>query len=131
MEFRKVYNDGHSFAVKSTAGVYSMIGFSEVKGKEKREEQGKHKYRPRKKVKDYFNTLEKAAENTNQQLEERKVPYRFCVYQEDDKVFIDFVTLDIYGKVKETQTTDVTNKDFNRWIEKIANAAGLNFDMTG
>lgn len=131
MEFRKVYNDKEPMTIQSTAGVYSMIGFNEVKRRDRRGEREKEKFLPRKKVKDYFKTLAKATETSNQQLDERGIPYRFCVYQEDDKVFIDFITLDTNGDVKETQTKDITNEDFNLWIENIANIAGLNIDKTG
>ncbi len=131
MEFRKVYNETPPNYIKSVGPVYSYMGFGEIKRRNKENEKDKEQFHSRKRVKDYFKTLAKATETSNQQLEERGVPFRFCVYKEKGKVFIDFVTLDADGKVKETQTTDITNEDFNLWIENIANIAGLNFDETG
>ncbi len=131
MEFRKVYNESPSDYIKSVGPVYSYVGFGEVKRRNKENEKEKEHFTPRKRVKDYFSTLAKATETSNQQLEERGIPFRFCLYKEGERVLIDFVTLDETGKKKASQRTDITNEDFNLWIENIANIAGLNFDQTG
>lgn len=128
MEFRKTYNDNNQRTVTSSTGVYTMFGFNEVKSREGRRERTKERNRSRKKVKDYVKTLAKATENSNQQLEKKGIPFRYCVYTNNDLVYIDFVTLDPKGKIKKTVTKDVTDEDFNTWINNIAFAAGLNID---
>lgn len=131
MEFRKVYNDTPSAYVKSAAPIYSFMGFGKVKQRDRQGEKDQEKYQPRKRVKDYFRTLAKATETSNQQLEEKGVPFRFCVFEKDDRVLIDFVILDAKGKVKESQTKDITNEDFNLWIDNVSRIEGLNIDKTG
>lgn len=131
MEYRNVYNDSSSYYVKSASRILSTMGFGEAKGRDRQGEKGKEQYKPRKKVKDYVKTLEKATETSNDKLEQKGMPFRFCVYQKDDRVFIDFIQLDRKGKVKTTSTKDITNEDFNMWIEDIANIEGLVIDTIG
>ena len=131
MEYRNVDNDSKAIYLKAATKILSTSGFGEAKSKDGQEEKGKEEYKPRKKVKDYFKTLAKATETSNEHLEQRDVPFRFCVYEKDDKVFIDFIQLDKRGKVKTVDTKDITNEDFNMWIEDIANIEGLVIDLKG
>jgi hypothetical protein len=107
------------------------MGFAEISPKNRENGKEKEKYRPFKRVKDYFKTLAKAADTSNKQLEERGIGFRFCVYSLKNRVYIDFVTLDAANGVKETQTRDITNEDFNVWIDNITRIEGLNFDKSG
>ncbi len=131
MEYRNVYNDSNSYYVKSASKILSTMGFGEAKSKDRQEEKGREHYKPRKKVKDYLKTLAKATETSNEKLEQKGMPFRFYVYQKDERVFIDFIQLDRQGKAKTTSTKDITNGDFNRWIEDIANIEGLVIDTIG
>ena len=131
MEYRNVDNDSKLIYIKAATKILSTSGFGEVKNKERQEERGKEDYKPRKKVKDYFKTLLKATETSNEHLEQKGIPFRFYVYEKDDKIYIDFVQLDRQGKVKAVDTKDITNEDFNRWIDDIANIEGLVIDMRG
>ena len=131
MEYRNVDNDSKAIYIKAATKILSTSGFGEVKDKDRQEEKGKEHYKPRKKVKDYFKTLSKATETSNERLEQQGIPFRFCVYEKDEKVFIDFTQLDKQGKVKTVETKDITNEDFNMWIDDIANIEGLVIDLKG
>lgn len=131
MEYRNVDNDSKSIYIKAATKILSTSGFGEVKSKDRQEEKGKEQYKPRKRVKNYFKTLSKATETSNERLEQQGIPFRFCVYEKDDKVFIDFAQLDKQGKVKTVETKDITNEDFNIWIDDIANIEGLVIDLKG
>ena len=131
MEYRNVDNDSKAIYIKAATKILSTSGFGEVKDKDRQEEKGKEQYKPRKKVKDYFKTLSKATETSNERLEQQGIPFRFCVYEKDEKVFIDFAQLDKQGKVKTVETKDITNEDFNIWIDDIANIEGLVIDLKG
>lgn len=131
MEYRNVDNDSKAIYIKAATKILSTSGFGEVKSKDRQEEKGKEQYKPRKRVKDYFKTLSKATETSNERLEQQGIPFRFCVYEKDEKVFIDFAQLDKQGKVKTVETKDITNEDFNIWIDDIANIEGLVIDLKG
>lgn len=131
MEYRNVDNDSKAIYIKAATKILSTSGFGEAKGKDRQEEKGGEQYKPRKKVKDYFKTLSKATETSNERLEQQGIPFRFCVYEKDEKVFIDFTQLDKQGKVKTVETKDITNEDFNMWIDDIANIEGLVIDLKG
>ena len=131
MEYRNVDNDSKAIYIKAATKILSTSGFGEVKSKDRQEEKGKEQYTPRKKVKDYFKTLSKATDTSNERLEQQGIPFRFCVYEKDEKVFIDFAQLDKQGKVKTVETKDITNEDFNMWIDDIANIEGLVIDLKG
>ncbi|MFC1585027.1 flagellar protein FlaG, partial [Fibrobacterota bacterium] len=71
----------------------------------------KRKKREQKKRDDarhHFQSLANAAERAHKILEQMKSPYRFCVYEEDNKVFIDVVALDSDGKIKEIKKKNIT-----------------------
>ena len=95
---------------------------------------GKKKKRERKqqeKVKDRFHSLAKAAELSNSLLEKNNSPYRFCVYQKDEEVFIDIVILDKNGNILDLKKKNITSQEFSTWMSKIENGDGLFFDATG
>ena len=95
---------------------------------EERHEGNKRRWR---RPKDYFTTLAKRAGVTNQELAKKKLPYRFCVYEQGGEVFIDVVTLDAAGKVSTTVRRNITDEDFDRWIDDISILEGLFLDTSG
>ena len=84
--------------------------------------------RERRKPKDYFHTIAKAVERSNDILIERKSPFRFCIYLKKESVFIDLVELDSAGKVKSAVRKNITQEDFDRLIEDVSQIEGLLFD---
>ena len=131
MDYRKVDNMSHAYNLKSASPVLSSRGFGEVGQRNWQEKKEKEKHLPNKKVKDYFKTLSKATEKSNDDLLKQSIPFRFCVYQKQDLVFMDIAKLNKKGEVAEINTRDITNEDFNRWIDDIANIEGLVIDING
>jgi|GEM_PF-1291912 len=131
MDYRKVDDMSHAYNVKSASPVLSTMGFGEVGRRNWQEKKEKEKHLPNKKVKDYFKTLSKATEKSNDDLLKRSMPLRFCVYQKEDLVFMDIAKLNKKGEVTEINTKDITNGDFNQLIDDIANIEGLVIDING
>jgi hypothetical protein len=86
-----------------------------------------HQHDPRR-MHDYFRTLAKAAEASNEQLVHKDVPLRFCVYEQGSLVFLDIVKLDAAGKVQKTVRRNITDDDFEHWIDDISHIEGLLID---
>ena len=131
MEIRKVYDDGSHFNHKSTAGIYTIVGFSETKGKDMTDKDEKRKSQSPRKKKDYFNILVKTAETSNNFLESKNLPYQFSVYMKSNSIFIDFITFDTKKKPVNIQTIEVTPVNFNKWVKNISNIAGFHIDKNG
>lgn len=83
---------------------------------------------PFKEAKDYLHTIAKAAEVSNAKLAAAHVPYRFCIYEENNEIFINVVCLDKNGTVVKTQKTNISHKDFERLIEDVSLIEGLFVD---
>jgi len=90
------------------------------KGEEKADKAGRH-----------FQTLASAAEKSHESLTRMKSPYRFCVYQEDDDVFIDVVILGEDGKIKKIEKKNITDDEVSTWLNHIENGYGLLLDSKG
>lgn len=122
-------DDGELLRVNPTgpserAGPKRMSGHGSSDHHERHE--AKHRFR---RSGDYLHTLAKAAEETNRRFERKGVPFRFCVYRgENERVMLDFAELDGRGEVKRVVRRDITDEDFDRWIEDIANGEGLMLD---
>jgi hypothetical protein len=117
--------------INSVHDIASVMGFGQIRKKKEKEGRGGQQEQPAKRVKDYFKTLARATETSNEQLQQKGIPFRFRVYEKDNKVFIDFINLDENGKIKNSETREITNDDFNLWIDDISNIEGLFFDKTG
>ena len=93
----------------------------------------KHEHRQpheRKDAKDYFHTLQTAAEKSNDFLLKKGLPYRFHVYMENEEVFIDLVRLDEKGVIIGEKRKNISHEDFQRMIEDVSQLEGLFFDGT-
>jgi hypothetical protein len=102
-------------------------------GRHGNEEKGKrqeHQPPLKKDAREYFHTLEKAAEGSNEYCAKKGLPYRFRVYLEDNDVFIDLVVLDTAGKIIEEKRKNISHEDFTRLIEDVTSIEGLFFDGT-
>ena len=91
-------------------------------------EDRKHRFR---RSKDYIHTLQAATEASNEQLVRLGIPLRFCVYEAHGQLMIDVVRLDENGHIIAAVRKDITNEDFEKWIEDIAGMEGLLFDRAG
>jgi hypothetical protein len=105
-----------------------------IKGLGKSEHDDKKKKRFRKtpllrtEVRDNLHDLFSAAENSNEQLELKGLPYRFHIYEDSKEVYISLVVLDDNGQVIEEKNKIISHQDFSRMIEEIASNEGLFFD---
>ncbi len=64
-------------------------------------DKNKKKYpkKHRDEVKTHFQALTEMVHEAHQELEAKKSPYRFCIYQESNDVFIDVVTINQSGTI--------------------------------
>lgn len=103
-----------------------------VPGRERREGRREQEHnRRRREPKDYVRTMTKATERSNEVLEKKKLPFRFCIYEQDGDVYIDLVRLSPDGKVVETTRKNITHQDFDRWIQDVSDIEGLFIDTHG
>jgi len=67
-------------------------------------------------------------EKAHEHLIKTKSPYRFCVYQEEDELFIDLVILNEKGKIGSIKKKNITNDEFTLWLKMVQTGEGLLFD---
>lgn len=79
-------------------------------------------------AKDFFHTIEKAAENTNAVLIKKQSRYRFRVYRDNNDVMIDLVIMDEKGSVITEIKKNITHEDFVKMIDDVVLGEGLFFD---
>ncbi|MBN2241851.1 MAG: hypothetical protein JW793_04110 [Acidobacteria bacterium] len=77
-----------------------------------------------------FEHLAEAAEESHAILLKEKSPYRFCVYREQEDVFIDVVILDEEGRIKDIKKKKITYDEFTTWLTHIHAGRGLLLDET-
>ena len=116
--------------VKDVAGFGGLYDNSIDKTGERKERRKGQQERKERKTGDYFQTMAKAAERSNEILIQKKLPYRFCVYQAGEEVFIELVVLDAKGKITKKIRRNITEESFAKWIEDITRSEGLFFDST-
>lgn len=78
--------------------------------------------------KEHFKELSDAVEKAHEHLIKTKSPYRFCVYQEEDELFIDLVILNEEGKIGSIKKKNITNDEFTLWLKMVQTGEGLLFD---
>jgi len=118
--------DDYDFIVKK---IDNTEGFN----KKNQKRQTKNKKKEKKKeeeAKDHFQELAETAERIHKILEEKKQPFRFCIYKEKNEVFIDFVLLDAKGKINKTIKKNITHNEFIEIIKHIETLDGFLVDFT-
>ncbi len=78
----------------------------------------------------YFKTLKKASDASNDMLRDRKSPYRFDVVRRGGEVFIEVLKLDEDENRALVYRKNISDDDFNRWIEDVGAIEGLIIDRT-
>jgi hypothetical protein len=86
--------------------------------------------RRRRTPREYFKTLKKASDASNDILREHNSPYYFEVLRRGKSVFIVVWKKDRAGAPRNVYEKDITDDDFNRWIEDVATLEGLIIDTT-
>jgi hypothetical protein len=107
----------------------SRVGGSNPDGSKRRQRPPKEQPSPRS-TKQFFHTMTKAAERSNQMLLERGLAFRFSVYLQGDNVIVDLVKLDAKGAAAETVRKNIAYEDFSRWIEDVSQIEGLFVDRS-
>lgn len=79
-------------------------------------------------VKRNVQALTKMAEEVHEELEAMDSPFRLCIYQEGEDVFIDVVTMDANGNPVQVFRQDITNDELEDLIHQIKSGRGLMFD---
>ncbi len=67
-------------------------------------------------------------EDLHKELEYKNSPFRICIYQEDDEVFIDIVTIDDSGKTGTAFKHDISHAEFEDLVHHIKSGRGLILD---
>ncbi|MCP3940289.1 MAG: hypothetical protein GY710_02245 [Desulfobacteraceae bacterium] len=90
----------------------------------------KQKKRPRHHfVKRNIQALTKIADEAHEELQAMNSPFRLCVYQEGDEVFIDVVAMDKSGNTIQVFRHDITNDEFEDLIHQLKTGRGLMFSI--
>lgn len=104
-------------------------GFSE-RDKTKRDKDRKQEKRNEDEAKDHFNELAETAERIHKILADKNCPYRFCVYREQNEIFIDLVILNEKGAIDKTIKKNITHQEFSDIIKHIETLDGFLVDYT-
>ncbi len=93
------------------------------------QDQKKHKKKkyPRE-AKKHLDELTRIADEVHQELQAKDSPFRLCIYQEGEDVFIDIVTLDDYGKISRIFKHDISHAELEDLIQHLKSGRGLLLD---
>lgn len=75
-----------------------------------------------------FDELTKIVDEAHKELEENDSPFRICIYQEGDDIFIDIVTIDNLGKTDQVFKHDISHAQFENLVNHIKTGRGLILD---
>lgn len=113
-DISKIYQTKPIVSDKPGQGVYD-------KKKKKRK-------KPFQEAKKHFDELTQIVEETHKELEINNSPFRLCVYQEDDDIFIDIVTIDDSGKITQVFKHDISHVELEALVHQIKSGRGLILD---
>ena len=119
--------DLDSFGVQDIDPLRALKGLG-APHSDKHKKGRQHPDRESKDSKEYMHTISKAAEASNEKLARLRLPYRFCVYIQDDELFIDIVVLDKNGAIIAEKKKSLSQQDFERLIEDVSQIEGLFVD---
>ena len=89
-------------------------------------EKKKQKRRKRhREAREHFTELNRMVHDVHQELEKNKSPFRLCVYQEDDDIFIDVVTIDDTGRTTKVFRHDISRAQVEEILHQIRSGTGL------
>ncbi len=76
-------------------------------------------------------TLEKAAEFKNRELDTAHAPARYCVFEKDNRLYVDVAFLDSQGHVKSDKIYPLSDYNVTYWLERFRSAKGLLVNKEG
>jgi hypothetical protein len=82
----------------------------------------------KKKVIDYFDTVQKRATTTNEKFIRKNLPYRIRAYTIGKRAFIGLTIYDNKNVQINTITREITNDDFSVLMDNLTSGSGLIFD---
>jgi len=86
----------------------------------------KHKRRrPFREAKKHLEELTKVVKETHKELETSHSPFRLCIYQEGEDIYIDVVTIDETGKTSQVFRHDVSHTEIENLVQQIKSGTGL------
>ncbi|MBU1341711.1 MAG: hypothetical protein KKE44_22945 [Proteobacteria bacterium] len=92
---------------------------------------GKKKHKKKKhyqQAKKHFDELTKIVEQTHKELEDNNSPFRLCIYQEGDDIFIDIVAIDDFGNTSQVFKHDISHSELENLVHHIKSGRGLILD---
>jgi hypothetical protein len=89
----------------------------------------KKRRKPYRNAKKHFNELTKIVDETHKELENANSPFRLCVYQEGEDLFIDVVTIDETGSTRNVIRHDISHAQIEKLIRHIKSGTGLLFNV--
>jgi hypothetical protein len=111
------------FKIDRVEKIPSNVGHVDAYDKRRKREK-KHRDEASK----HFQELTETAEKAHVVLIEKNSPYRFCIYQENEDIFIDVVIIDTDGSIKEIHKRNITHDEFISWVRHIEQESGLLID---
>lgn len=89
----------------------------------------KHKKRKHfQEAKEHFSELTKIVDEVHKELLAKESPFRLCIYQEGDDVFIDIVALDDSGKINRVYKHDISHAELDDLVQHLKTGRGLILD---
>jgi hypothetical protein len=76
----------------------------------------------------HIDELTKIVDEVHEELQANDSPFRLCVYQEGEDVFIDIVTLDDYGKISRIFKHDISHAELEDLVQHLKSGRGLLLD---
>jgi hypothetical protein len=76
----------------------------------------------------HIDELTKIVDEVHEELQAKDSPFRLCVYQEGEDVFIDIVTLDDYGKISRIFKHDISHAELEDLVQHLKSGRGLLLD---
>jgi len=89
------------------------------------------KYKKRKhfeEAKKHLDELTKIVDEVHKELLVKESPFRLCIYQEGDDVFIDIVAMDGYGKISKIFKHDISHAELDDLVQHLKTGRGLMLD---
>lgn len=79
-------------------------------------------------AKKHLSELQLIVDETHKELERKKSPFRLCVYQEGEDIYIDIVTIDNLNRVQQVFRHDISHDELEDLIIQIKSGRGLLLD---
>lgn len=84
--------------------------------------------RPYRDAKKHLDELTQIVHETHKELEESDSPFRLCIYQDGEDIYIDVVTIDETGKTDKVFRHDISHDEMEALVHQIKSGTGLILD---